>query len=178
MKKLFISFIFLFTFAAQANSNTVKHQDLELIKLGCKDPAAVGNQIRPSKIQIVCKDQRLVWEQARTEQRDIPSQRIISTVLRTNKTNLKVAPKTFEAPVSSTAMNCPVMQEIKLEVSINYNVTCDEVLDMNTIEDFCFESLEKDISKNDDIMQRTATGNVIYACAQTRQGRQGRQRSQ
>ncbi|MFZ8934119.1 MAG: hypothetical protein ACO20H_08275 [Bacteriovoracaceae bacterium] len=172
MKKLFISLTLLFTFAANANEQ--KHQDLELIKLGCKDPAAVGNQIRPSKIQIVCKDQRLVWEQARIEQRNIPSQRMISTVLRTNKANLKMAPKKFEAPVTSTVMNCPVMQEIKLEVSINYNVTCDEVLDMNTIEDFCFESLEKDIAKHDDVMQRTNTGNVIYACAQARQGRQQR----
>ncbi len=171
MKKLFLALGLIASLGVHANGNQQQTTDLEKIKLGCKDPAAVGNQIKPSRIQIVCKDQRLVWEQTRSGYQMIDGRRLVSTNLRTNKTNLSVSPASYEIPVAQTRMECPIMREIRQDITFNYMVTCDEVLDMGSVIDFCLEKLATDVEQNIEAMETEATGRVITACNEQRQSR-------
>ena len=57
------SIIFVFALALSLGSfASTSDSELDQIKLGCENPAAVGNQIKPARIQINCLDERLVWK--------------------------------------------------------------------------------------------------------------------
>lgn len=147
-----------------AGNQQGQDNELERIKLGCTNPAAVGNQIRPSKIQISCNDERVVWEEAKPGRQYVDSKRVVSTMMRTNKTNLGVDMRRYDVPMEQTGVDCPVMVEVRKVATFNYAVTCDEINQMNSMLEFCVERLEKDIQENMDLLTVEATGNRQDSC--------------
>lgn len=164
--KLALSFILVLlslnVFAANQDS---KGLILDYIKLGCKDPGAVHNQLPPSELKVTCKWSQWDWVPGPTTYGEMPNCRKVSGSLMTNKPNLHVPRETWGLPAGSTQTACPSYVEEYSEGETVYNVTCDEVIAMTSIKDFCAAKMAADIEANESILTTTKTGKTMSMCA-------------
>jgi hypothetical protein len=160
--KLATIFLMLFSitaFATEVNTNL----GLDLIKLACKDPGAVHNQLPPTDIKIACKVKWCEWAAApQSGTYNTPTEiRTVCGALMTNKPGIHVPKWCWDTGVPGQQFTCPIFAEYCYSYGTNYSVTCDVVMAMTTIENFCNDKLAADISADPGVVTSVPSGKVI-----------------
>lgn len=163
--KLALSFLFLVLsfngFAADQGSNSL---GLDLIKLACKDPGAVHNQMPPSDLKVTCRLSMCDWVPAPDTYGELPGWRKVSGSLMTNKPGIHVPRSTWGMPAPSRQYGCPNFEEQMSETEMVFGVTCDEVMAMTSIKDFCASRMSLEVEANETILTVTKTGKTMSLC--------------
>lgn len=134
------------------------------LKLGCKDPGAFHNQNPPSDIKITCLDERIEWVPTDDDDAEFKNHRTVCSRAVTNKPNLK-APKVCEpCGWPGTGYTCGGFKEVEKEVEMEFSVTCDEILEMETIGKFCQLKMLNEVTANETILAVKATGRTKKVC--------------
>ena len=165
--KLATIFLMLFSISAFATEVTT-NGGLDLVKLACKDPGAVHNQLPPSGIKIACKVKWCEWATApQSGTYNTPTEiRTVCGALMTNKPGIHVPKWCWDTAVPGTPSqySCPGFAEICYKYNSSYSVTCDVVMAMTTIEAFCNAKLSEDISGDPGVVTEKPSGKVINLC--------------
>lgn len=163
--KLATIFLMLFSISAFATEIT-NGGDLALVKLACKDPGAVHNQLPPSEIKIGCSVKWCEWAAApQSGTYNTPSEiRTVCGALMTNKPGIHVPKWCWDTGVPGTQFTCPILAEMCYSYSSNYAVTCDTVMAMTTVEAFCNAKLSADISADPGVVVSKPSGHTINLC--------------
>lgn len=159
--------IFLMLFSVSAFATEINNGgDLALVKLACKDPGAVHNQLPPSEIKVGCNVKWCEWGTGPNPgSYSTPTE--IKTVcgnMMTNKPGIKVPKWCWDTAVPGTQMACPIIEETCYSYASSYNVTCDQVMSMTTIGAFCTEKLAADIAADPGVVVAKPSGASINLC--------------
>ncbi len=164
--KLALSFLFLLLsfngFAADQESKTF---DLDLIKLACKDPGAVHNQMPPTDLKVTCRISMCDWVPGPSTYGTMPNWKKIQGSLMTNKPGIHVPKWSWGLPAEPTTYTCPTFEEQMSETELIFGVTCDEVMAMTSIKDFCAGKMALEVEANESILTVTKTGKKMSLCA-------------
>jgi len=132
--------------------------NLETIKKGCKDPGSVHHQIPPSDIKIFCTERACKWGlgtpvSTRKEDVSLSCGRITSS-----KSDMCTGVEC--TPISSTFINIPVptLEEKCGVLNTTYGLTCDQVIAMKSVGDFCKNAVAADLSSMPEVMEMKLTG--------------------
>lgn len=163
--KLALSLVLLaFSFGAFAADQEGKTWDLNLIKLACKDPGAVHNQMPPTDLKITCRLSICEWVPGPSTYGEMPGWGKIAGSLMTNKPGIHVPRSTWAIPRPPMPYSCPTFEEQMSETEMVFGVTCDEVMAMTSIRDFCAARMETEVQANEEILTVTKTGKKQSMC--------------
>lgn len=135
------------------------------LKLGCKDPGAFHNQNPPSEIKITCEDERFEWVPTGHDDATIHNKRTVCSKGVTNKPNIK-APKVCEpCDWPGSDYECGGFKEVCKTVEMTFTVTCDQVMEMESINKFCRDAvLTETLATKEEIMAVKETGKTKKVC--------------
>ncbi len=159
---IFLAFFSLAGFAADQDAKTF---DLDLIKLACKDPGAVHNQMPPTDLKVTCRETMCDWVPGPSTYGEMPNWKKVCGALMTNKPGIHVPKWCWGLPAAPTPYGCPTYQEQMSEVEMVFSVTCDEVMAMTSIKDFCAGKMAAEIQANESILTVSKTGKTMSLCA-------------
>ena len=138
--------------------------DLDLIKLACKDPGAVHNQMPPSDLKITCRQEMDEWVVGATTSADLPCFKKVCGSLMTNKPGIHVPKWCWGLDAAPQSYSCPTYEEQVKETEMEFGVTCDEVMAMASIREFCAGRMAMEIEANEQILTVTKTGKKMSVC--------------
>jgi len=156
----FLLMIFVLT-----SMSTYADDGIAKFKLACKDPGAVSNQIPPVDIKIACTDERYEWVPAGHDDATFHNRRTVGSRAVSSKPNVS-APQVYEkCDWPDTDMECGGVKEICKTVEMEFSVTCDEIMEMETINKFCqAKLLAETIASQEKIMDVKETGRTKKLC--------------
>jgi hypothetical protein len=154
----------LLTFFSLSGFASTKDLDLELIKLACKDPGAVHNQMPPSDLKVTCRQSMCDWVPGPTTMSELPNWKKVCGSLMTNKPGIHVPKFCWGLDAAPTSYGCPSYEEQVRETEMEFGVTCDEVMGMASIRDFCAGRMAMEIEANEQILTVTKTGKKMSIC--------------
>jgi hypothetical protein len=135
------------------------------LKLGCKDPGAFHNQLPPTDIKITCTDERYEWVPAGHDDATFHNRRTVSSRAVTSKPNVAAPMVAEKCDWPGTDMECGGVKEVCKTVEMEFSVTCDQILAMETINKFCQVSLlAETIATQEKIMAVKETGRTKKLC--------------
>jgi hypothetical protein len=161
--KFLTLFALLLSFGVFASDENRK-LDTQALKDGCAKPSTYGNQIPPSEIKIHCVDQRRVWVATNNEDAQFRNSRVVCASAHTNKPNLGVQRHCVDCAHMPTAYQCGGFKEVQENVEMEFSVTCDQIMEMKTIDDFCIETVGKQVAENEKILEVKDTGRSKRVC--------------
>lgn len=163
--KLALSMIILaFSFAAFSADQGTETLGLDLIKLACKNPGAVHNQMPPTDLKVTCREEMCDWVPGPSTYGTVPNWKKVWGSLMTNKPGISVSRSGWGLPCEPTPYACPTLQEECSNAEMVYNVTCDEVMAMTSIKDFCAAKMGAEIAANESILTVVRTGKTQTFC--------------
>ena len=142
-----------------------KDCDLDLIKLACKDPGSVHNQLPPTDLKVTCKISFDDWVPGPATYGTLPRWKKVAGALWTNKPGINVARSCWGLTVEPSPYSCPSYTEQTYESEMTYNVTCDEVMAMTSIKDFCASKMAMEVEANESILTVKPTGKTWSMCS-------------
>jgi len=138
-----------------------------LLKLACKDPGAVSNQIPPVDIKVTCGDERYEWVPAGHDDATIHNRRTVSSRAVTSKPNVAAPMVAEKCDWPDTDFTCGGFKEICKTVEMEFSVTCDEIMEMTTINKFCQDKLlAETVASEEKILTVVETGKAYNSCTQ------------
>jgi hypothetical protein len=160
MKKLLV-LILLFSGIAICDDG------LEDLQAGCKDPGRFGNQIPPSEIKITCDDSRLEWLPTGHDDAEIHNKRTVCSKAVTSKPNVKAPSVCEPCDWPGSDFECGGFRQVEKEVSMQFSVTCDQVLAMEGINKFCQAQMLAEVAATkEEILSVKETGKTFNTCTQ------------
>jgi hypothetical protein len=165
MKLASILFL-IFSFSAFSATVVEKHTDLETVKLACKDPGAVHNQLPPSDIKVACKAYQCKWMDAPTPGTfsSPPSTYEVCSAMMTNKPGIHVGKSCRDFGGTPTTFECPVIEESCAKIVMSKPITCEEVMGITDLNIWCQAVIADDVASNPDIVVWEKTGHSINLC--------------
>jgi hypothetical protein len=151
------------------SGNFVSYADdgIAELKLGCKNPGAYHNQLPPSDIKVECSDERFEWVPAGADEATIHNRRTVCSKATTNKPNINEEMPDICTPCSwpDTDFKCDGFKEVCKTVEMTFSVTCDQVLEMESINKFCQTAiLAETVATQEKIMAIKETGRTKKLC--------------
>jgi len=134
------------------------------LKLACKDPGAFHNQLPPTDIKITCKDERYEWVPAGHDDATFHNRRTVSSSAVTSKPNVAAPMVAEKCDWPDTDMKCGGVKEVCKTVEMEFSVTCDEVLLMESVNKFCQLKLLAETVHNEKILTVVETGRSKKLC--------------
>ena len=172
MKSLFLLSVLLVT-SAFAESRIVAKMSgaemqekgllLEFLKLGCKDPGAVHNQMPPSDIKVFCHEEFCKWELGPSTFQTKTNDKSVCGKIMTNKPNLGTLNKCNACSSTPTTFSLPTLVEKCGHFTTIYQVTCDQVLAMTSVEGFCLNAVDAEIAVDATIIDWKPSGKTQTA---------------
>jgi len=135
------------------------------LKLGCKNPGAFHNQLPPTDIKITCEDERVEWVPAGHDEATIHNKRTVCSKGYTNKPNIKAPSVCEPCDWPGSDYECGGFKEVEKTVAMEFSVTCDEIMAMETVNKFCqLKMLSETLATKEEIMAVKETGRVKKVC--------------
>ena len=172
MKSLFLLSVLLVTSAFAesrivAKMSGVEMQEkgllLEFLKLGCRDPGAVHNQMPPSDIKVFCHEEFCKWELGPSTFQTKTNDKSVCGKIMTNKPNLGTLNKCNACSSTPTTFSLPTLVEKCGHFTTIYQVTCDQVLAMTSVEGFCLNTVDAEIAVDATIIDWKPSGKTQTA---------------
>jgi hypothetical protein len=159
-------FFALLTASAYAEIESIYSvKDLAAIKLACSDPAAAGNQLAPSDIKIFCKEIKTGWEESANGFKSLATSDSVTSSATSSKPNAGAASETKTYPSDPAQFVCNKYAEYKAEANSVSDVTCEQVLEITDLNQFCKDQIAQDLIVNPNIFNLVYTGVVVDTCA-------------
>ena len=150
---------------AQGGASTVCDDcgDLAKIKLACTNPGAVHMQIPPSDVKVFCHEEFCKWGFGPSKLITKTNYKSACGKIMTNKPGVSTLNKCKQASCDNTTFNLPNLEEKCGKLQTVYQITCDQVIAMTTVEDFCLNALDKEIAIDSSIVDMTPSGRTQTA---------------
>jgi hypothetical protein len=168
MKKVLALLLFSsFVFSAEVPEQGPVTQDkLETLKKGCTDPGYFHNQNPIEEIQIVCDDNRTVWEATDNyDEATFKNRRVVCSRATTSKPNVSTPKICVPCDIEDTSYKCGGYKEVQQTVQMTFGVICPQILAMTSLNQFCVDSLNDEVAASSEkILESKETGRVNKAC--------------
>jgi len=159
-------FLVLLTGSAFAEMKSIySMKDLAAIKAACTDPASVGNQALPTDIKIFCTLVKTGWEESASGLKNLNTAVIVTSSATSSKPNAGAASETKTYSSEPFSYVCDKYSEYNAEASSVTDVTCEQVLEIADLNQFCKDAIEQDAAMNPGIFNVVFTGKVTDTCA-------------
>ena len=136
-----------------------------LLKDGCANPARYHNQIPPVDIKIHCEDTRIEWVYVDDQSGTFSNHRKMCISAVTNKPNIRAGKLCFPCNHPDSPYKCGSWKEVCKTVDMTFAVTCEQVMGMRSIGDFCLQLLDKEVTATDEkILEVKDTGKTKSVC--------------
>ena len=136
---------------------------LDYLKLGCKDPAAVHNQTPPSDIKVLCHQEACKWKIGPTTYETKTNYKSVCGKIMTNKPNLGTLNKCNACSSAATTFGLPTLVEECGNFDTIYQVTCDQVIAMTSVEAFCLAETDSEINIDQSLIEWKPSGRTQAA---------------
>jgi len=136
---------------------------LDYLKLGCKDPGAVHNQLPPHDIKVFCHQESCRWRLGAPTKVTKQNYKSVCGKILTNKPNLGTLNKCSGCTAVPTTFELPNLYEECGKYYTQYAVTCEQVLAMTSVEAFCLDKTDADLTSDIDVMEWKASGKTMSA---------------
>jgi len=157
-------FLFL-AFCFSAFAIIPKDDGIGDLKLGCKDPGAFHNQNPPSDIKVNCDDTRITWKETTADDATFKNKRTVCSHAMTNKPNIKAPKICLPCDWPDSPYACGGWKEVEETASMQFSVTCDQVMTWETLGKFCQAQMLVEVMATDGkILEAKETGRVIKVC--------------
>ena len=159
----------LFSFSVWLSYSSVLIADdgIADLKLGCKNPGAFHNQLPPTDIKVTCGDERYEWVPASHDEATIHNRRTVSSRAVTSKPNVAAPMVAEKCDWPDTDFTCGGFKEVCKTVEMEFSVTCDEIMEMETLNKFCqAKLLAETIDSSEKILNVVETGKAYNSCTQ------------
>ncbi|RLA64430.1 MAG: hypothetical protein DRQ88_03715 [Epsilonproteobacteria bacterium] len=172
MKKLFTLLVIAFlSVSVQARDTESKVciegqgcGDLHDLKLACTDPGHYNHQNPPTSIQIHCKMFEMGWRMGKPGTMSFPRLRVLTTSVSTNKGGVGMGSIDFNFPTTSSTFPCPNFNQTSSHAEFSFNVTCDEIMDMDNTIDYCNDNMLALVEADESLMVTVPTGKTHNSC--------------
>jgi len=154
----------LLVFLLLVSGTLLADDGIAKFKLACKDPGAVSNQIPPVDIKIACTDERYEWVPAGHDDATFHNRRTVSSSAVTSKPNVAAPMVAEKCDWPDTDMKCGGVKEVCKTVEMEFSVTCDEVLLMESVNKFCQLKVLAETVHNEKILTVVETGRSKKLC--------------
>jgi len=147
---------------AQGGSSTANCPDcadLPKIKLGCKNPGAVHNQMPPSDIKVFCTEKACKWDLGTPTTVYKENTGVACGRIATSKSNLCTKLECSLPNTTQIAFPMPTLEEKCGVYNTVYSVTCDQIEKMTTIIEFC----QSQMVNSSELMEWKPTGKIQKA---------------
>lgn len=134
----------------------------EDVKLACQDPGRFHNQNPPSQIRIRCTDIENVWERGPEREVTLETARELSNALISNKFVVDESAKPIGTPEDVFA--CPTFRQVQRELSFERQSSCSEILQYDSLHDFCLAASNEVQQENPDVVVERETGVIVNSC--------------
>lgn len=159
MKIFSVLVMFIFS-VAMANGSELTYQ--EFVD-SCSDPARFGQQVPPTQIKLVCKNNYIGWQAIESGSVSLTESRTVTGELFSNK--FTVGLQSFSLATPEFNVMCPRLREVSSSAEIELSLTCDQIIaDDRTVEEQCQDNLDEAINANPDIVEHTPTGRIHSVC--------------
>ena len=136
---------------------------LDYLKQGCKDPASIHNQLPPTDIKVFCEQSQCRWFLGKPVKVTKENYKNSCGKIFTNKPNLGVGRKCSACSSYPTTFELPTLEEKCCEFKTVYQVTCDQVMKLDTVESFCLGQTDLEVASDNAILEWKPTGKVQTA---------------
>jgi hypothetical protein len=160
----------IFLFAILGGFALASMKDLTLVQKACSDPSSVGNQRPPSEININCTGKKVVWTMTIQNPTTLVQTASVTTSITTEKPNVGSAPSTTPVLVPNKIAGCPVYTKTDMTGTLSFMVTCEEVMAITDLQEWCFAKLTQEGNTNPGVWTSTHSGEIYEPCGQTESG--------
>jgi hypothetical protein len=142
-------------------------KDLASVQQGCSDPGSIQNQNPPSEITINCTGNKTVWTQITANPIVLVQTASVTTSITTDKPNVGSSASTTPVLIQNQIAGCPVYIKTSMSGTSSYIVTCEEVMAMTDLQEWCFAKLIEEGAANPNVWTSTQSGETYQPCQNT-----------